>query len=272
MPVNKKCHRDIVIISYVILLKANFSNRFLNYSTAKSTPLEEMGDMLILAPDDFCEAMQPYADWKIKNGYRAEIVPLSTVGNTGAIVKNYITNYYNEHNLTYVVIVGDNSKFPTISIGGNVSDNYYAEIVGDDKYPDIIIGKISADNVDQVTVQVNKFLQYEQSPIETEHFPVFCGIASNQGPGDNNEYDYMHIHNICNTLSAYTYTSGYELFEGSQGGLDASGNPTAAQVLSTVNSGVGIINYCGHGDVNLWGTSHFSNSNLNNSTTHHFFY
>lgn len=245
-----------------------YTGHFLNYSTAKSTPLEEMGDMLILAPDDFCEAMQPYADWKIKNGYRAEIVPLSTVGNTGAIVKNYITNYYNEHNLTYVVIVGDNSKFPTISVGGNVSDNYYAEIVGDDKYPDVIIGKISADNVDQVTVQVNKFLQYEQSPVETEHFPVFCGIASNQGPGDNGEYDYTHIRNICNTLSAYTYTSGYELFEGSQGGLDLSGNPTAAQVLSTVNSGVGIINYCGHGDVTLWGTTNFSNSNINNLTNY----
>lgn len=245
-----------------------YAGHFLNYSTAKSTPLEEMGNLLILAPDEFCEAMQPYAEWKTKNGYRAEIVPLSIVGNTGNVVKNYIANYYNEHNLAYVVIVGDNTKFPTITIGGNVSDNYYAEIVGNDKYPDIIIGKISAENVEQVTLQVNKFLQYEQNPVETAHFPVFCGIASNQGPGDNNEYDYAHIRNIGNTLGAYTYTSGYELFEGSHGGLDASGNPTATLVLNTVNSGVGIINYCGHGDVNLWGTSNFNNSNINNLTNY----
>lgn len=245
-----------------------YAGHFLNYSTAKSAPLEEMGDILILAPDEFCEAMQPYADWKIQNGYRTEIVPLSIAGHTGALVKSYIANYYNEHNLAYVVIVGDNNKFPTLSVDGNVSDNYYAEIVGNDKYPDFIIGKISAETAEQVTLQVNKFLQYEQSPVETAHFPVFCGIASSQGPGDNNEYDYAHIRNIGNTLNAYTYTSGYELFEGNHGGLDASGNPTAAQVLNIVNNGVGIINYCGHGNVNIWSTSNFNNSNINNLTNY----
>lgn len=246
-----------------------YANHFLNYSTAKSTPLEEFGDMLILAPDDFCSAMEPYASWKIRNGYAVEIVPLSVAGSTSSAIKNYILNYYNSHNLAYVVMVGDNQQFPTISAGGNISDNYYGELVGGDHYPDVIIGKISAENINQVSTQVNKFIQYEREPQETAHFPVFLGISSDQGPGDNNEYDYDHIRNIDNILMNYTYTSGYEMFEGSQGGLDASGNPTASMVAQALNSGVGIINYCGHGSETSWVSSNFSVSNVNSLTNYH---
>ena len=245
-----------------------YQNHFLNYHTMRSTPLEENGAILILAPQEFCAAMQPYADWKIKNGYPTEIVSLSTTGNTSSQVKNYITNYYNSHNLTFVLLVGDSGKFPTITANGNISDNYYGEIAGNDCYADVIIGKISAETVDHVNTQVDRFIQYEQNPPETSHFPVFCGIASSQGPGDNNEYDYDHIRNIDNILQNYTYTSGYEFFEGSHGGLDGAGNPTATQVANAINAGVGVINYCGHGDYNMWVTSSFSNTNVQNLTNY----
>lgn len=241
-----------------------YADHFLNYATAKSTPLEEDGDILILAPQAFCNVMQPYADWKTKNGYNTEIVSLANVGSTSSAIKTYISNYYNNHNLVYVLLVGDNNQFPTISVGGNVSDNYYGEIVGNDKYPDVIIGKISAETPDQAALQVSKFIQYEQAPAETSHFPVFCGIGSSEGPGDNSEYDYAHIRNIGNKLQAYTYTSGYEIFDGSRGGLDANGDATAAQVTAAVNAGTGIINYTGHGDYNMWYTSYFLNTNVNN--------
>lgn len=241
-----------------------YADHFLNYATAKSTPLEEDGDILIIAPQAFLDVMKPYADWKIKNGYNTEIVSLSEVGNTSSAVRTYIANYYNSHDLVYVLLVGDNNQFPTISVGGNVSDNYYGEIVGNDKYPDVIIGKISAETPDQAALQVSKFIQYEQAPAETSHFPVFCGIGSSEGPGDNSEYDYAHIRNIGNKLQAYTYTSGYEIFDGSRGGLDANGDATAAQVTAAVNAGTGIINYTGHGDYDLWYTSYFLNTNVNN--------
>ena len=242
---------------------AIYANQFLNYSGLRSTPVTEEGDILIIAPEDFMAAMQPYVDWKTRNGYNTEIVSLASVGNNANAVKNYISTYYNEHNLAFVIIVGDISQFPTPTVSGNKSDNNFTELVGNDSYPDIILGKISAENVSQVETQVQRFVEYEQNPSATEHFPVFMGIASNQGPGDNNEYDYQHIRNIGNKLQNYTYTSGYEFFEGSQGGLDASGDPTASMVSTAVNSGVGIISYCGHGDVQMWVSSGFNNGNVN---------
>lgn len=244
-----------------------YSDHFLNYNAMKSQPLQENGRILILAPQSFCAAMQPYADWKIRNGYPTEIVSLSTAGSSSATIKNYIASYYASHSdFTFLVMVGDDGQFPTISAGGNISDNYYGEIAGNDVYPDLLIGKISAETEAQVTTQVQKFIQYEKNPVETAHFPVYCGIASNQGPGDDNEYDYTHIRNIGTKLTNYTYTSGYELFEDNQGGLDASGDPTASTVASAVNAGVGIINYCGHGAETYWVTSNFSVTNVNNLT------
>lgn len=243
-----------------------YADHFLNYKQVKTNPLVENGNILIIAPQNFCEAMQPYANWKIKNGYPTEIVSLTTTGNTSTAVKNYISSYYTNHGLTFVIIVGDNEQFPVISAGGNVSDNYYTEILGGDNYPDLILGKISAETVAQVNTQVTRFIQYEKNPGAGTHFPIFCGIGSEQGPGDNNEYDYQHIRNINNILSGYTYTSGYEFFEGNQGGLDASGSPTATQIGNAVNSGVGIIDYCGHGADTYWVTSNFSVSNINNLT------
>ncbi len=242
---------------------AVYATQFLNYQGLRSTPVAEDGDILIIAPEDFMAAMQPYADWKTRNGFNTEIVSLSTAGSNANAIKSFILDYYNEHNLAFVIIVGDNAQFPTPTVSGNKSDNYFTELVGNDSYPDIILGKISAENVEQVETQVQRFIEYEQNPTETSHFPSFMGIASNQGPGDNNEYDYQHIRNIDNKLLAYTYTAGYELFEGSQGGLDASGNPTASMVASGVNEGVGIITYCGHGGSDCWVTTGFSNNNVN---------
>lgn len=245
---------------------AVYANQFLNYGALRGTPIGEEGDILIICPEDFMEAMQPYVDWKIRNGYNTEMVTVAAAGNNATAIKTYITNYYNEHNLAFVIIVGDNAQFPTPTVSGNKSDNYFTEIAGNDSYPDIILGKISAENVSQVQTQVQRFIEYEQNPPETSHLTSFMGIASSQGPGDNNEYDYQHIRNINNKLQAYTYTSGYELFEGSQGGLDASGNPTASMVATGVNNGVGIISYCGHGDVQMWVTSSFNNNDVNGLT------
>lgn len=240
-----------------------YSDHFLNYNAVKSTPVVEEGEILILSPEEFCTAMQPYAEWKSKTGYKTTIVSLDTVGTTSSAVKSYITNYYNSHNLAFVVLVGDNTKFPVIRVSGNTSDNYYGEVAGSDNYPDIIIGKISAETVAQVNTQVERSIQYEQNPTETAHFPVFLGIASSEGPGDNNEYDYQHVRNIGTLLSNYTYTSGYEVFEGSQGGMDQPG-ATASQVSTALNNGVGVINYCGHGSETYWVTTGFDVSDVNN--------
>ena len=52
----------------------------------------------------------------------------------------------------------------TIKFGSAASDHWYATIDGDDEIPDLHIGRLPVRDNDQLTVAVNKILQYETEP------------------------------------------------------------------------------------------------------------
>jgi len=64
----------------------------------------------------------------------------------------------------------------------------------------------------------------------------------------------------------FTYSYVDEFYGGTQGGLDLPGEPTITMISDALNEGRSIINYCGHGSPTSWGTSGFSNSNVNTLT------
>jgi PKD repeat protein len=249
----------------------NIYNRFfLNFPQTDYTPLNDFGKMLVISYGNYMSTVQPLVDWKNSIGIPTELVNVSTIGTTAASIKSYIANYYNTNGLAFVLLVGDGPQIPTNSGGdlGGPSDNAYGYIVGNDHYIDLFVGRFSAENVAQVQTQVTRSLDYEKNPsLLTDDWYTTClGIGSDQGPGDDNEYDYQHIRNQQTKLLAYNYTWNPELFDGSQGGNDAAGNPTPSMVSTEVNGGTGIIVYTGHGSQTSWGTTGFSNSNVNQLT------
>ncbi len=245
---------------------AVYNRQFINYQavTSRYTPVEEDGNMLIISYGAFMSEMDPYIDWKIKTGTNVEIVDVASIGNA-AQIKTYIADYYNDNGLTFVLLVGDAQQLPSSTIGGNDSDVDYSYIVGNDHYPDLFVGRFSAQTTEHVATQVQRTIDYERYPItKSGWYDDAIGIASDQGPGADNEFDYQHIRNISsNKLLPFTYSYAYELYDGSQSGEDENGNPTPAQVAAAINSGASIINYTGHGSNASWGTSGFSNNNVN---------
>ncbi len=241
-----------------------YNRQFLNYYNSKYTPVDEDGSMLIICYNSFMTAMTDFVNWKKTIGLPVEIVDVATIGNSAAI-KTYIANYYNTHDLAFVLLVGDAAQVPSSYSSGD-SDNDYTYIVGSDHYPDIFIGRFSAENIAQVQTQVERTLDYEQSPNMALDWTKSIGIGSDQGPGDDSEYDYQHIRNLQTQLTGYGYTYHYELFDGSQGGNDASGNPTPTMVAAGINSGASVILYTGHGSDVSWGTSGFSSTNVSSLT------
>ncbi|NVO02587.1 MAG: T9SS type A sorting domain-containing protein [Bacteroidetes bacterium] len=245
-----------------------YNHQFLNYSTSKYTALAEQGKMLVICYGTYMSAMQPFVDWKNDEGVPTQMVSVTTAGSTAAAIKTYITNYYNTNGLTFVLLVGDAAQVPTFTSAGGGSDPTYGYIVGNDKYQELFIGRFSAESVAQVTLQVNRTISYERNPTTVPgKFNHTVGIGSNDpGVGDNNEHDWEHERLILTNLMGYTYTTESELFDGSQGGLDASGDVTAAMVTAEINNGTGIINYTGHGADTYFVTSGFSNTNCNGLT------
>lgn len=240
-----------------------YARRFLNYDTARYTPVSEQGNMLVITYDAFYDAMIPFVNWKNFKGIPTEMVKVSTIGNANAI-KTFISDYYTANGLTFVLLVGDAAQVPPYMYSGSASDPSNTYVVGSDHYPDLFIGRFSAENLDHVITQVERSIEYERDPQPAaEWYKKGAGVASSQGPGDDGEYDYQHIRNIRTQLLAYTYTMVDELYDGSQGGEDAPGNPTPTMVGTAVNNGRSIINYCGHGSTTSWGSSGFSNTNVN---------
>lgn len=261
--------RDKPLTSINSRFRQIYKRQFLNFNAGgeRYTPVDEQGSMIIISYGDFMDEVQPLADWKISKGIPCTVTDVDSIGGSSDI-KQFIQNAFDFDDVAYVLLVGDAAQVPSSTIGGNDSDVDYSYCAGNDHYPDLFVGRFSAETEDQVNTMVQRTLEYETNPIaDTAWYTKAIGIASAQGPGDDGEYDYQHIRNIGNNkLIPYTYNYAYELFDGSQGGEDAPGNPTPAQVATDIDSGATIINYCGHGSTTSWGTSGFNNSNVNNLT------
>ncbi|MDP4280680.1 MAG: C25 family cysteine peptidase [Bacteroidota bacterium] len=250
--------------------EALYENHFLNKGIIDYTPLPEYGNMLVICYGPFMSAMQPLVKWKNQSGIPTEMIDVSTAGSTAAQIRSYIANYYNTRGLTFVLLVGDAPQIPTNTGSwlGGPSDNAYGYIAGNDHYADVFVGRFSAETIDQVQTQVQRTLDYEKNPqfLTDDWYTTVLGIGSDQGTGDDNEYDYQHIRNLQTQCMNYNYTSNPELFDGNQGGNDAPGNPVPGDVSAVVNEGSGLILYCGHGSETSWVTTGFSNSNINQLT------
>ena len=258
---------------------AIYKRQFINYPTENRgmmyTPVSENGSMLIICFDSFAPDMQSFVTWKNKKGIATELVLKSVAGATAAAIKTYITNYYSTHpTLKYVLLVGDAAEIPSpVTIYGD-SDNSYGYLSGSDSYPELFVGRFSASTNTHVQIMVNRTLNYEQTPqAGATWYKKGIAIASDQGPGDDGEMDFEHQRNLKSFLMAYTYNNYSENFDGSQGGLDPAGNPSASSIGAQVDAGVGIITYTGHGSDFSFSTSGYSTTNittLSNTTAHPF--
>ena len=252
--------------------QAIYQRQFINYASQQEdlryTPVSESGSMLIICYDAFSADMLPFVTWKNKKGIATELVLKSVAGATRAAIKTYITNYYSTHpNLKYVLFVGDAPQIPSSTTSAGDSDTHYGYMTGNDSYPELFIGRFSATTSTQVQTMVNRTINYEKTPQSSgTWYKKGITISSEQGPGDDNEMDFEHQLIIRNKLLAFTYNNVTANYDGSQGGSDASGDPTSASILSQVNSGVGVITYTGHGSDDAFVSSGFSSSDVHNLT------
>lgn len=239
-----------------------YKRHFINFSNnSKYTPLEEgtPGKMLIICANNYASAMAPYISWKREKGIDVEMVLKSEVGTTASQIKNFIQNYYNNNNeLTYVLLIGDGPDILPMTINNNDSDNGYAYLNGSDGYADVFIGRFSGNSVADIEIQVQKMIYYERDMgVDATWLGNAFGSASNEGGGstghNGGESDLVHLNLIKTKLENYGYTVTHVNQDG--------GNN--AMITAAFNSGIGVANYIGHGDVTMWVNTSFTNTNVN---------
>jgi len=149
-------------------------------------------DYLIITHSRFYKKNDPQnsvvrlRDWKQSKGLKTMIVDTADIGKgkgEAADIKNFIQSAYNTWKPapTYVLLVGDagddsgtalvetNYKTPHPSPffhNGTKTgtDLYYATVDGADYFPDIYLGRLSVDTLQQARVVVDKILDYERKP------------------------------------------------------------------------------------------------------------
>jgi hypothetical protein len=250
--------------------KSVYQRHFINFEEgmAKYTPVDEEGDLLIICYDNFMTYMEDFVNWKKTRGINTTIVGTSTISSslTYSNLKTYIQNQYNaNNNLTHVLLVGDVAQIPGYSYTGatgytGLGDNPYGQVVGSDIYNDLFIGRFSAQTAAQVTTQVNRVITYERDLTTSATWLQNAdGIARNEGgSGHNGEDDYEHMDVIRTDLLNYGYNTVYQDYENLSGYTG-----TASSISSHINSGVGVVNYTNHGNVQLWGVASYSNVQVN---------
>ena len=244
-----------------------YQKLFVNYNTS----IEKRGGwtpekMLVIAKDEFLEALEPLVIWKRQMGIETTVVPLSEIGSSesGAIY-NYVQQYYAQHGITYLLLVGDEYAIhPEMrSDGGSYScDNCFGYMDGSDHFPEVFVGRFNAATLEQVKIMVNRNLEYEKNPLADSLANwTATGMASSsdqgQGIGDDNQADYEQ----CNDWKAQHLADGYEkwweFYEGNHAAIsptpgdetaDQAGDPVNTELVKLMNGrGVSLYNYCGHG-------------------------
>lgn len=210
--------------------------------------------------------------WKKRLGYIVEVGYTSdaNVGTTTTSIKNFIMTHYTNATPenpapTFLLFVGDVAQIPSFNcpagngLSAHVSDLYYATWTSGDVLPDCYYGRLSAENVSQLTPQLDKTLMYEQYTMPDPSYlgkaVLIAGTDANYGGkhGDG-QVNYIYNNYINPNSTTHDYTTVYK--------HNYNCTSQAATIRSEIGAGVGWANYTAHGSETGWADPSFSNSDV----------
>lgn len=142
-----------------------YAQHFLNYATeTRHTPKGETGDVLIICPDSYLPWVHALVDHKRSMGINTTVVGVSKIGSDSAAIKEYIRREYNRRDLGFVLLVGDTSQVAAPSALGGSADMAYGRLAGDDDYPDVLVGRMSASTPEELQAKILRTVEHEATP------------------------------------------------------------------------------------------------------------
>lgn len=204
-------------------------------------------------------------------------------------VKNCLVAWRRNNGLRFAMLVGDTDKFPVRYTKNDRKDakafntafyasdlyfadlfepngamdnwdknnnGYYGELRGEssmgtlniddvDLRPDIAVGRVPASNSTEVQRYVNKVINYENGGYKPAWFKKSLLIATTDWLSDAcKTQEYNAAYNLTGFINQKLYSSGNPCANVT--------TPSATQINSKINSGVGFVSYIGHGTRTSW--------------------
>ncbi|MBU2447297.1 MAG: type IX secretion system sortase PorU [Bacteroidetes bacterium] len=165
--------------------------------------------------------------------------------NIEAYGKNFIPPYETEESL-YLIY-----SYPT--------DDYYARIIGNDLYVDIVMGRITCRSADEAKVAVDKIISYETSQDfgQWRNLVTFVADDGKTTKGDDGDLHTAQTESLSRGVQTVPksfdqkkiYLIQYPTVETASGRRKPDVNKAIA---SAVNEGTLVLNFIGHGNPEVW--------------------
>ena len=217
--------------------------------------------MIVITPENYMTALQPWINWKIQKGFDVNVVTTAQAGGNYNAIQSYVQNLYNTGvsqgaTPTFVILVGDTGQIPGKTSGNatqKVTDLYYGSIDGD-YFPDMFYSRMSAESPDQVTAIVNKILQYEQYTMPD---PTYLNNVTLIAGWDSYWTNYVGKPTIQYAMQYY-----YNTAHGFTNVYNWLGQPYTG-CYASLSSGTGFVNYTAHGSETSWSDPQLTKTQVN---------
>ena len=220
--------------------------------------------MIIITDTIFKKTLKPFITWKIQKGFRITTLYRGSglAGTSFAELKDTLQKIYNSENAKgiapdYLLIVGDVNRIPVSEAVSNTTDLYYSTFDGPGDYlPELFTGRLPVADTTELKSVINKLIQYEKFEFADSNRFYSRTLAS---AGDDGLYaDYMngqlryaekYYLNPSNKINNHIF-----YYDQSASARDF--------IIKLFNSGLGFVNYSGHGDAEGWLSPSFKSADV----------
>jgi hypothetical protein len=229
-----------------------------NYKRTRDAAMHYPITYAIVADRMFEEALEPFIAWKTKKGFKVVTAYTDEIGRTDAAVRTYLQGLYDGATTenpapSYVLYVGDTAQISvrktSISREDHYTDVYKVCFDGNSDYiPDMFYGRFSAQNVSQLTPQIEKTLMFEQYTFPD---PSYLGDAVLVAGYDGSyQYDDINGNGQINYATQYYFNDEHGV--NATVYLSPQSHTSGDAIKAQISEGVGFVNYSAHCNYDGW--------------------
>ncbi|MCP4580393.1 MAG: T9SS type A sorting domain-containing protein [candidate division Zixibacteria bacterium] len=270
--INPKTGRHDFLSEAFYPIYKSFISNFDDYMNTLTTTEIRRGGILIITPDigafEWAEEISVIANWKRQKGYEVTIVTTSEIRPSGTPhagqICDFLIDAYNTWEIPpeYVYLIGDEDithngarLLPDYPYNYYHSDHPYSMLEGQDYHPDLIVCRVSVDNINDLRCWIAKTLIYEKYPDISEdpeywrraimvagcQQTVTCPWTVLWAKEKLEQRGFVHIDTV----------------------FDRGSDPPDAFITNPITAGVGYVNYRGWAGSSGWYDPSYNTGALN---------
>ena len=231
---------------------------------------DNAADYIVISHEEFEDAAKELCAFRASQGLRTATVMIQDLYDEFSdgrfdprAIRDFLSYAYHHWESPapkYVVLMGDayldyldrlntesinylpSQQISTSLLGLTISDNWYAQVDGDDKIPDLFLGRIPATSSLDAERFVERLIHYESAPWDEEWRSRAVFIADD----DNLEFEALSDQLTTYLPDNFGVTKWY---------ARGQGVGQSQEISRIFEAGHGLISYTGHGTVASWGVT-----------------